>query len=241
MPLLAVALSRVFGLDDELSMGVVIVGSCPGGTASNVIAFLAKADVPLSVTMTASSTLLSVLVTPLLIKAFGGAYLPVDAGELFASVVKIVIIPVVSGLALRTVMRERLQRALGVFPAFSVLVIVLIIATIVAISRESLAQVLGMVGVVVVLHNALGMALGYAAARLIGLPVSARRTIAIEVGLQNSGLGVALATKHFASTVVAVPAALFSVVHNLSGSVIAAYWSRKSADEEESASHSGSS
>jgi BASS family bile acid:Na+ symporter len=226
MPLLAFLLAKSFDLDDELAMGVIIVGSCPGGTASNVIVYLAKADVPLSVTMTACSTLLAVVATPLLVKAFGGTYLPVDAGDLFASVATIVIIPVIAGLVLRHLLQDRLRKALDVFPAFSVLIIVLIIATIVAASNESLPQVFNIVGVVVVLHNLLGLALGYAAAAALRLPRDARRTIAIEVGMQNSGLGVALANRHFASTVVALPAALFSVVHNLSGSLIAAYWAR---------------
>ena len=227
MPMLALALGRVFGLGNELAMGLVILGACPGGTASNVIAYLARADVALSVTMTACSTLLAVFMTPLLIDALGGPYLPVDAGALFMSVVKIVLLPVLAGLAVRAAFGDRLRSALEVFPALSVLVIVLIIATIVALAHDALAEVAGVLALVVVLHNALGLVFGYGLAALFRLPVAARRTVAIEVGMQNSGLGVALATAHFASPLVALPASLFSVVHNLTGSALASWWGRK--------------
>lgn len=243
MPLLAFGIARTFGLSNELAMGFIILGSCPGGTASNVIAFLAKADVALSVTMTACSTVLGIILTPLLIKILGGAILEVDAWAMLISVFKIVLVPVAAGFAIRAWLKERLTGVLAVFPAFSVLVIVLIIATIIALSRENLPEVIGILGVLIIAHNVLGMATGYGLAALFHLPEAARRTVAIEVGMQNSGLGVSLATVHFDSPLVALPSSLFSVVHNVSGSALATFWTRNqndgsedvpSADEQES-------
>ena len=163
---------------------------------------------------------------PLLVRFLGGAYLPVDALAMFLSVLKIVFIPVALGLVVRAWLKERAARWLAVFPAISVLVIVLIIACVVALSRDKLAGFLGVTGVLVVLHNTLGVGLGYGLARLCRLPVPVCRTIAIEVGMQNSGLGVALARKHFSDALVALPAGLFSVVHNITGSTLATFWRR---------------
>jgi BASS family bile acid:Na+ symporter len=224
MPLIAWLLAKEFRLSPEFAMGLIILGACPGGTASNVIAYLAKADVALSVTMTACSTVLAIVLTPWLIGVLGGQFLPVDSWGLFMSVVKIVLIPVGAGFILRHYLANRVERFLAIFPAISVLVIVVIIASIVAMSRDRLADAIGILGLLVLLHNLTGMVLGYGLATLFRLPVSARRTIAIEVGMQNSGLGVALAKSHFESALVALPASLFSVVHNLSGSVVASRW-----------------
>lgn len=227
MPGLAWLIASGFRLPPELAMGFIIVGCCPGGTASNVIAYLAKADVALSVTLTTCSTLLAIALTPLLIAVFGGQFLPVDAWGLFLSVVKIVVVPVASGFLVRRYMAKAAKSAIEFFPALSVLVIVLIIASIVAQSRERLLEAVGRMGLLVALHNTLGLALGYGLATAFRLPVPARRTIAIEVGMQNSGLGVALAREHFVDAIVALPASVFSVVHNLTGSVLGQYWRRK--------------
>lgn len=238
MPLIAFGLVNIFNIDDEIAMGFIILGACPGGTASNVIAYLARADVALSVTMTACSTLLAIGVTPLLVQLLGGQFLPVDAAALFLTIVKIVLIPVAGGFALRYALPERLEKVLDFFPALSVLIIVLIIAAIVALSRDKLSEVIGIIGVLVVLHNALGLVLGYGLAALLRLPEPARRTVAVEVGMQNSGLGVSLATAHFTNPLVALPSSLFSVVHNLTGSALAQHWrarppgSAKQDDEE---------
>ncbi|MFP6585045.1 MAG: bile acid:sodium symporter family protein [Candidatus Hydrogenedentota bacterium] len=233
MPLLAFAIARVFRLSDEIAMGFIILGSCPGGTVSNVIAYLAKADVALSVTMTTCSTVLGVLLTPLLISTLGGEYLEVNATAMLLSVVKIVLIPVTAGFAIRYWFTDKVRRFLDVFPAISMLIIVLIIATIVALSKDKLPEVIGLLGVLVVVHNLLGMLAGYGLATLFRLPEAARRTVAIEVGMQNSGLGVTLATTHFASPLVALPSSLFSIVHNLTGSSLATYWARTSDSDDE--------
>ncbi|MBX7256601.1 MAG: bile acid:sodium symporter family protein [Candidatus Hydrogenedentes bacterium] len=233
MPLTAWAIATIFRLPPELAMGFIIVGSCPGGTASNVICYLAKADVALSVTMTALSTLMAIVLTPWLIGVLGGRFLPVNSWDLFMSVVKIVLVPVLAGFGLRRLLREQtLNRFINVFPAVSVLLISLVIASIVASSRERILDALGTVGILVALHNVTGLTLGYAFASALRLPVSARRAIAIEVGMQNSGLGVALAKAHFSNILVALPSSVFSVVHNLSGSALAGYWRRSGRDKE---------
>ena len=190
-----------------------------------MIAYLARADIALSVTMTACSTVLGILLTPLLIWGLGGAYLPVDAWAMLLSVLKIVLVPVAAGLVLHVWLKERLDRVIEIFPAVSVVIIVLIIASIVGLTRDKLSAVVGVLGVVVVLHNIFGLAFGYGIATLFRLPEAARRTVAIEVGMQNSGLGVGLALTHFNATV-ALPSSLFSVVHNLIGSGLARWWGR---------------
>lgn len=225
MPGIAWALAHAFHLGPELAMGMIVVGCCPGGTASNVIAYLARADVALSVTLTACSTVLAVGMTPALIWLLGGQYLPVDPGSLLLDVIKIVLIPVGAGLLINAGLKDRAAKIAQFLPALSVAIIVLVIATIVALSHDKLPAVIGVAGIAVVLHNVLGMLLGYGLATLFRMPVPVRRTMAIEVGMQNSGLGVALASAHFGA-VAALPASLFSVVHNLTGSLVAAVWRR---------------
>lgn len=226
MPLVAWGIARALALPPELAMGLIVVGCCPGGTASNVIVYLARADVALSVTMTACSTLLAVVATPALVWLLGGAVLPVSPGALLIDVAKIVLGPVLLGLASRALLGRRVERLLAGFPALSVLIIVLVIAAIVGLTHARLAAVIGVVGVAVALHNTLGLALGYGLAAAFRLPPAARRTIAIEVGMQNSGLGVALAAAHF-GPVAALPGSVFSVAHNLTGSLAAACWRRR--------------
>ncbi|MBI2435786.1 MAG: bile acid:sodium symporter family protein [Candidatus Hydrogenedentes bacterium] len=225
MPALALLLARLFQLSPELTMGFIILGSCPGGAASNVITYLARADVALSVTMTACTTLLAVGMTPLLVWYLGGAYLPVKPGAMLLSVAGMVLGPVLAGLFIHVRYQRRVEKLMAVFPALSVFIIVLVIAAIIGKTHDQLLGILGVVGVAVVLHNVLGMMLGHGLAKLCYLPRAACRTISIEVGMQNSGLGVALATLHF-NAIAALPASLFSVVHNLTGSIVAAYWRR---------------
>lgn len=226
MPLLAYVLAKIFRLEPELAMGFIILGACPGGTASNVIAYLAKADVALSVTMTACSTVLAVFLTPVLVRLYGGEFLDVDALALFKSVLYVVLLPVSGGLLLRGALKKRSESILEFFPAISVLVIVLIIATIVALSRDKIAEMGLILGIIVITHNAIGLALGYGLATAFRLPQAARRTVAIEVGMQNSGLGVALANTHY-TAITALPSSIFSVIHNLTGSALATYWQRR--------------
>jgi BASS family bile acid:Na+ symporter len=226
MPLLAYALAKALGLSPELAAGLVLVGAAPGGTASNVMVFLARGDTALSVAMTSVSTLLAPLLTPVLVLWLAGEYLPVDTGGLFESIVRIVLVPVVLGIVLRAALPGLVERVLDALPLVSVAGITAVVAIVVGASAETVLSVGALVVVAVLLHNGLGLALGYAVAKACRLDVSGRRAVSIEVGMQNSGLAAALATVHF-SPVAALPAAIFSVWHNVSGSALAGYWSRR--------------
>jgi BASS family bile acid:Na+ symporter len=225
MPLTAYLVGRALNLPAELLAGLVLVGSCPGGTASNVIAYLARGDVALSITLTTISTLLAVAATPTLTWLYLQRVIDVPVDAMLIDVVKIVLIPVVLGVAVNRLLGGRLRPLQRMFPLLSVLAICLIIAIIVALNAERLATLAWTSAVAVVLHNAAGLIAGYGLARALGYGPRISRTLAIEVGMQNSGLGVALAIKHF-SAAAALPGALFSVWHNLSGSLLASLWSR---------------
>jgi len=226
MPAIAWGVARVLGLPAELAAGLVLVGSCPGGTASNVICYLARADVALSITLTAFSTLLAIVATPLLTDLWVGTRVEVDVPGMIASIFRIVLLPVALGVTVNTWLGARIAAAKEVLPLASVAAIVLVIAIVVALSHERLAELSGLLLLAVVLHNGAGLLLGYAVPALLGMPEAQRRTLAIEVGMQNSGLAVALAVKHW-SALAALPGALFSVWHNLSGSLLASAWSRR--------------
>jgi len=226
MPALAWLVARGLGLPPELAVGLVLVGACPGGTASNVICYLARADVALSITLTAVSTGLAIVATPLLTELWVGASVAVDVPGMIASIFRIVLAPVALGVALNTWLGDRIAPLARVFPLVSVIAIVLVIAIVVALSAERLAELSGLLLLAVALHNAAGLGLGYGVATLFGLPEGQRRTLAVEVGMQNSGLAVALAIQHF-SALAALPGAVFSIWHNLSGSLLASAWSRR--------------
>lgn len=225
MPLLAWIIGTLLNLPQALLVGLVLVGSCPGGTASNVICYLARGDVALSITLTAVSTLLALVATPLLTWLYVGARVPVPVADMLLSMLTIVIVPVLAGLMVNRLWGRRLALLKQVFPLLSVLAIALIIAIIVALKHEQLARLGGVLILAVAAHNAGGLALGYGLARGLGLDARVSRTLAIEVGMQNSGLAVALASQFF-SAAAALPGALFSIWHNLTGSLLAAWWSR---------------
>ncbi len=226
MPLVGLLVGTLLRLPPEWVLGLVLVGACPGGTASNVICYLARADVALSIAMTSVSTLLAVLATPLLVWLYQGQAIDVPVASMLGSLIKIILLPVVAGTFLNSVLGARLTPLRTVFPLVSVIAIVVVIGVIVALNRERIATGGLLVMLAVVLHNLLGLSLGYGGARLLRLDPGRARTLAIEVGMQNSGLGVALAVKHFSASA-ALPAALFSVWHNLSGSLLAWYWRRR--------------
>jgi BASS family bile acid:Na+ symporter len=226
MPLLGLAIAVALGLPAALAAGVILVGCCPGGTASNVVSYLAKGDVALSVAMTTVSTLLAPLLTPLLTLWLAGQYMPVEAGAMAWSIVQIVLIPVLLGLLLRVALPRLVAKALPVLPWVSVAAITIVVIVVVAASAEAIFSAGLLVLAAVILHNGLGYGLGYGAARLFRLPVPSRRTAAVEVGMQNSGLAAGLA-KTYLSPEAALPAAIFSVWHNISGAVLAAYWRRR--------------
>lgn len=226
MPLSALLISLAFGFESALLAGMVLVGTSPGGTASNVICYLAKGNVALSISLTAISTLLAVLLTPLLTLLIVGTSIEVDAVNILLSILKMVIIPVLAGLVINQLFHRLLTPLLHIFPAISVAAIVYIIAIIVALNVGQLSAIGLTLIAAVMLHNFCGLLIGYLGSRWLNFPERECRTLAIEVGMQNSGLAVALAFKYFPA-LSALPGAIFSIWHNLSGSLLAAWWSRK--------------
>lgn len=225
MPLLAWALCKILALPPEIAIGVILVGCCPGGTASNVMTFLARGDVALSVAITSVTTLLAPVATPALIYLLASAWLEVSAVAMFWSIVQVVILPIVLGVIVQSVLGKRVKVFVDVLPLVSVAAIVAIVAAVVAGSQERIATTGLTIFAVVVLHNGLGLLLGYLLAKACGFNIAQRKTLSIEVGMQNSGLGVALATAHF-SPLAAVPSAIFSVWHNISGPIAATLFQR---------------
>ncbi|WP_300163034.1 bile acid:sodium symporter family protein [Solidesulfovibrio sp.] len=228
MPGLAFVLSRTLALPPEAALGVILVGACPGGTASNVITYLAGGNLALSVTLTLTTTIAAPVLTPALTALLGGSIVHVDGLAMIGSVFWIVVFPVVDGLILRRLLRRRLEPVLAVFPAVSMLVIALVIACVVGLNRDTVLAFPGLVIAAVVLHNLGGFALGYLGASLFSADRADRVAIAVEVGMQNSGLAVALAKLHF-TPAAALPGALFSLVQNLTGVLWARFLARRRA------------
>ena len=229
MPLLAWLLARAFQLDEALALGVVLVGCCPGGTASNVITYLAKGDLALSVGMTGVSTLLAPFLTPLLTWALAGKSVNVDVVGMLLSILWVVIMPIVVGLIVKWLWPRFTEKAVDYLPAFSSIAIAFIVAIIIAANASRLMAGGLIIVAVVMLHNICGLSLGYLIGRLLGLSDAKRHAISIEVGMQNSGLASSLATIHFAAYPLAtIPGAIFSVWHNISGAMVAYLYRRKS-------------
>ena len=229
MPLLAFALTRLFRLDAALAIGVILVGCCPGGTASNVITYLAKGDLALSVGMTAVSTLLAPVLTPLLVLLLAGETVDVDVVGMLLSILWVVILPIALGLVVKRFWPKTTEMATGYLPALSTLAICNIVLIVIAANAHRLLDGGWIVLLVVVLHNVCGFAVGYLIGSLLRLPPAKRRAICIEVGMQNSGLATSLATLHFASyPLAAIPGALFSVWHNISGAAVARIFHHRS-------------
>ncbi|KOO49946.1 bile acid:sodium symporter family protein [Viridibacillus arvi] len=226
MPLLAYILAKGFNLSPEVAIGVILVGSCPGGTASNVMTFLAKGNTALSVTVTSITTLLAPLLTPAIVYLLASEWLKVSASDMFISVVKIVLIPILLGIVVKLIFKNKTDAAIGVMPLISVIAIVMIVAAVVGGSRDKILETGLLIFAVVILHNGLGLLFGFLIAKALKLNYEDQKAISIEVGMQNSGLGAALAVAHF-SPLAAVPSAIFSVWHNISGPLLATYWSWK--------------
>ena len=226
MPILALTLAKLLQLSTPLTVGMVLVGSCAGGTASNVICFLARGDVALSVSMTFVSTLIGVVATPLLSQFYLAEQVAVDELAMIESLLQIVFVPVISGFCFRAVL-PRLSAALQpALPLLSVICILLIIGIVVALNAPQLRGIGPLIVLAVILHNALGIAGGFTLSRLFGFDLKQSQTIAIEVGMQNSGLAAALSLQFFSATA-ALPAALFSIWHNISGALLAGHWGRQ--------------
>lgn len=226
MPMIAFLLSKILLLNTQLTAGMILVGSVSGGTASNVMSYLAKGDVALSISMTMTSTLLGVIATPLLCSLYLSQTIYVDTTGLLFSILQIVLVPVLLGTACNQYLPGVISRIESLLPTLSMLIILLVIAIIVALNAGSLADVGPLVLLAVILHNSFGLAGGFYISRLMGFNLQQSQTIAIEVGMQNSGLGVALALQFFSATA-ALPGAIFSVWHNISGSILASIWSKQ--------------
>lgn len=226
MPSIAYVLVKIFQLPPEIALGVILVGSCPGGTASNVMTYLAKGNTALSVAITSVSTLLSPLLTPAIIYLLARELLTVSFFAMFKSIITIVILPIILGLIVKILLKQQVEKAIPMMPLVSVVAIVAIVAAVVAGSKEQIIETGLLIFVIVILHNGFGYLLGFLFAELFKQPYSNQKAISIEVGMQNSGLGATLATLHF-SPIAAVPSAIFSFWHNISGPILATYWARK--------------
>ncbi|EWG10384.1 bile acid:sodium symporter family protein [Cytobacillus firmus] len=228
MPLVAFVIAKLLNLPAELAAGLVLLGCVPGGTASNVMVYLAKGNVPLSIAMTSVSTLLAPIMTPLLLLLLAGQWMPVDAVAMFMSIVQVIIVPIVLGLAIKKFFPVAVEKSLTVLPLISVAAIITIVAAVVSGNSATIAASGLLIFTAVMLHNGFGLLLGYFAGKVLGQDEVNRRAIAIEVGMQNSGLGVALATAHF-GPLAALPSVLAAAWHNISGPILATYWSKKPA------------
>ncbi|MFH7765351.1 bile acid:sodium symporter family protein [Acinetobacter sp. BSP-28] len=228
MPGLAYLLCQLFQLPPEIAIGVILVGCCPGGTASNVITYMAKGNTALSVACTSVSTLLAPLLMPAIFYFLASQWIEINASSMFISILQVVLFPIILGLIIRAVLKSKVESYIQVMPFISVVAIVAIVAAIIAGSKAQILQSGLLILGVVALHNGLGYLLGFWASRLFKLPYADCKAVAVEVGMQNSGLGVALAAVHFAaSPLTVVPSAIFSLWHNISGPALATYWASK--------------
>ncbi|WP_145471599.1 bile acid:sodium symporter family protein [Staphylococcus pettenkoferi] len=226
MPISAYLIAKLFHLPAEVAIGVILVGCCPGGTSSNVMSYLANANVALSVAITSVSTLLAPLLTPALIYLFAHEWLQVSFLSMLWSVVQVILIPIVIGFILQKLFHRFAKEAATALPIVSVIAISLILASVVGGSKEQILETgLPIIGVVI-LHNVIGYGLGYVLGHFVRLERPDKKAVSIEVGMQNSGLAVSLATVHF-TPLAAVPGAIFSLIHNITGPILAKYWSKR--------------
>lgn len=227
MPFVGFLLAKFLNLPLEIAVGVILVGCCPGGIASNVLSYLAKANVALSVACTSISTLLSPILTPLIFYILASSWIEIDFLAMMSSVTKIVLAPVLVGIILNKFFRNLVTKFKPFTPGISMVIIILIISIIIAINKPNLSQNLILVLVAVVLHNGFGLAISYFLARFLGLSHYDAKAVCLEVGVQNSGLGASLASSYF-SPLSAIPSVIFSIWHNISGSILANIFSKKS-------------
>lgn len=228
MPLLAYLLGKAFRLDDALLVGVILVGTCPGGTSSNVITYLSNGDTALSVGMTAISTFLAPILTPALTYLYLRTTVSVDALAMFLSIIQVVIVPIGLGLLINRLFGTYTQRIKDALPVVSVTAICLIVAAVVSHNSEKILSTGAVIFAVVILHNLLGYLCGYLIGILFRIDLPRRKAVAIEVGMQNSGLATTLAGTAFPNLAMAtVPGAVFSVWHNISGAMLAGWFNRR--------------
>lgn len=233
MPLLAFLLGKAFGLDAALMAGVVLVGTCPGGTSSNVITYLSKGDVALSVGMTSVNTLLAPFLTPAITYLLLRTTVTVDMLSMFMSIIKVVIIPIALGFIINKLFGKVTQKLVKVLPSVSVIAICLIVAAVVSHNAEKIMSTGIIVFLVVILHNLLGYACGFGIGKLLHMSTPKTKAVSIEIGMQNSGLATSLAGTAFPDMAMAtVPGAIFSVWHNISGAILANIYNRWTDKEE---------
>ena len=225
MPAIAFGLATVFKLPPEIAVGVILVGCCPGGTASNVMTYLAKGNTALSITITAISTLLAPILTPSLTLLLASKWLPVSMSAMFMSIVQVILIPIALGFILRLLFAKQVDKVTSVLPLVSVIGIVAVAAAVVSVNTENIATTGLLIFTIVILHNVLGLFIGFTIAKVLKLTYEDQKAISIEVGMQNSGLGSTLAIAHF-EPIAAVPSAIFSVWHNISGPLLATWWGK---------------
>ena len=227
MPLLAFALGKFFGLGDELLVGVVLVGTCPGGTSSNVITYLSKGDTALSVGMTSINTMLAPFLTPALTWLYLRTYVSVDLKAMFLSIIQVVVVPIGLGLLINRLFGKQTRKITDVLPLISVTAICLIVAAVVSHNSEKILSTGLVIFAVVILHNLLGYLCGYLVGILFRMDLPRKKAVAIEIGMQNSGLATTLAGSAFPNLSMAtVPGAIFSVWHNISGAILAGFFRR---------------
>jgi BASS family bile acid:Na+ symporter len=226
MPGVAYLLAVGLDLPPEVAVGVILVGCCPGGTASNVMTFLAKGNIALSLAVSAVATLVSPILTPALIYLLASQWLPVSGSAMLMSTVQIVLVPIILGIIFKWLLKEKAEEGAKVLPLVSVIGIVAVISAVVAANKTQILESGLLILGVVIIHNLIGLVLGFMISKVFKFPYADQKAIAIEVGMQNSGLAAALATAHF-SPITAVPSAIFSVWHNISGPLIATYWAKK--------------
>ncbi len=230
MPFIGWSVATLFALPPQLKLGIILVACCPGGTASNVVVYLAKANLALSVLITMCSTLLAVIMTPLLTQFYASAILKVDSLAMIQSMLTVVLLPVLGGIILNHFLRNKLTLAKKLSPIVAILIIVLIVGGVVGLTKENIIKYYSTLIPAVFIVHILGFAAGYYIARLLKLTERDSRTVSIEVGMQNSGLGSQLASKHF-TVLAATPCAISALFHCLIGSALAAIWSRRNNDQ----------
>ena len=231
MPIVGVSIAYALDLPPALAAGMVLLGACPSGTGSNVMTYLAKGDTALSVTVSSVNTILAPVLTTYLFSMLAGGLIPIDSWALFLDIVKIVLLPVGLGVFLHTIAPNAVNKITKVVPAVSVLFIVAIIASVVALNASKMATMALVICAAVCIHNVAGLLLGYGAGRAVGMPEKKSRAITFEIGMENSGLAVALALAHL-DPMAALPGALMSVWEYIIGSLLAGYWASKPVEEE---------
>lgn len=235
MPLIAYALVVLLDIPGDIAAGVLLVGCCPGGTASNVMSFLGKGDVPLSVTITSCTTLLAPFVTPALFWMFAHQFIDVDPLSMFKSIAYIVLLPIIAGVLVNALFKNAVKKVILGLPLVSVFAIIAIVTAVVSVNSARIAHTGALIFLLVVLHNCIGYVFGFVLGQIFKMKLAQKKTLAIEIGMQNSGLAAALASNMAKSgaidPIAAVPGAIFSVWHNISGPILATFFANMSEEK----------